>query len=747
MNFLAKLTGVEGLIFKGITLQFMLAGLLVLAGLLTLAWAIQLGIAKRWAKYVALTLRFGSFGLILFILMEPVIREQKPIPRESYLVHLYDISGSMGIEDYDKLSRLEALQQKAMLPAEARQRMDDQFRTLDYTFDEKLTVCKRGESLKSEKKGTDLAAALKSLELQMSGLPIAGVVVYSDGNATVNNNRKAILDAAAQLQAPIYTVGTAPLEPGPDFWIEKLIYPDEVAASVATKITALVGSRGMNGRSVEAILNDGKKDLERVTLYPSRDDQTMRAEFTIRPDAPGVCHYVVKLSPNGVESYPWNNEQDLFLQVRKEKRRILYVEGSPRYEYRFLRAAFERDERFQVTSMIYLNNQDQLYRQGLTDKTELQQGFPEKEEDLFAYDVVVIGDIPASRFSEKQLTTLKEFVRKRGGGLLFLAGDNSFSLNGYSRTALAEVLPFEIEAAPKLTQPYRVRPTVEGIQRGMFGPYDQAHGAETPWSILPALSGLYPLGGLKPGAVSLCEIDMGADAQNPPVVAYQRYGRGTSLICGISATWPWKFQTPSDNPSYPAFWKEMALVLLEQAEGQIRIKTVPNVAGQGSEISIQGSVLNKEFKPDPSAKVKLKVMSPDGKTIELSPKGAIDGNLTFKEAFKPSAVGAYRVVASTEGETPDKPIERETMFVIQAESPELREVTLNEPLLREMAVMSGGSYVHLSKFEKLPEQIKPRKGTMLQVRERTLWDQSWVLMALLGLLLAEWMVRRIGNMA
>ncbi len=92
-------------------------------------------------------------------------------------------------------------------------------------------------------------------------------------------------------------------------------------------------------------------------------------------------------------------------------------------------------------------------------------------------------------------------------------------------------------------------------------------------------------------------------------------------------------------------------------------------------------------------------------------------------------------------------MEKEVMFIVQADSPELKEVDLNERLMKQIAEASGGGYVHLSEFNTLPSQIKPMKGSVTKTREKPLWDRTSLLAAVLTLLAVEWLTRRLINFA
>ena len=143
----------------------------------------------------------------------------------------------------------------------------------------------------------------------------------------------------------------------------------------------------------------------------------------------------------------------------------------------------------------------------------------------------------------------------------------------------------------------RVRPTAAGRERHLFGVAEDGKSDSGAWVRLPAVDGLYALGGLKPGATVLCETDAGAGAQAQPVIAWQHYGHGTALACGDSSSWQWKFQMPSDDATYQAFWKEMALILIEHQGALVQAECKPAVVNSGSPARLEASARNRDWKP------------------------------------------------------------------------------------------------------------------------------------------------------
>jgi len=743
------------LAFKSARPWLALAALAVLLLTMALAWRLQVGPPRRRAWLMAAALRLLAAGLLLLALLEPVVARRELIPGRSFLVHLYDTSASMGIEDERGEARLETTARAAASPA--RHRLDQLFQPIEFAFAETLRPHPSGAPLAPAGGATKLADALGALQAKTAGLPVAGVILYSDGGAADAEESRNAAAAAARLHLPIYPIGCAPSRPGPDLWIEALEHPDEVFTRTQIKIGVTVQARGLKGRPIEILLSDETREIERRKFVVAQDEQTLRAEMTIAPAAAGFHHYrVTATAPGAPDSYPWNNSEDFLVRVRKSRHAILYVEARPRFEYRFVQAAFADDDRFRLVSLVGLDRQGHFYRQGVNVSTELQGGFPKSEDELASFEAVVLGDVAAASFTPRQLELLRAYVERRGGGLILLAGDDSFAARGFGPSPLADLLPVRLAEVRRLTQPGRVAPTAAGIQRAIFGPGDAAgdpaRAANPPWAALPPTPGLFTLGALKPGAEALAVAEQGRGARNPAVIAWQRAGQGVVLVCGISATWLWKMQSPADSPTHAAFWKQLLLLALRQDEARLEVGAVPPVALPGESVTIQGTLPGETGPAPPASSFRLRLEAPGGKTIDVIPESDPQRRFAFRATLKAGPPGVYKLAVSlarTVGQVPKgEPLSGETMFLVRAGSPELlRSTSLNEGLLRAIAQASGGRYLHHTQFDRLPGLIETHAEARLGVQEQSLWDHPALYGLILVLLLAAWLAGRWGKLA
>ncbi len=128
------------------------------------------------------------------------------------------------------------------------------------------------------------------------------------------------------------------------------------------------------------------------------------------------------------------------MNVDARKPRILYMEGEPRWEFKFLRRAVEDDRTIDLVTILR-TTQNKIYRQGIANPDELKDGFPTKVEELFAFDGMIIGSVDAPYLTPGQQTLLKDFVDRRGGGILFLGGKDALSDGGWKQSADVDLLP------------------------------------------------------------------------------------------------------------------------------------------------------------------------------------------------------------------------------------------------------------------------------------------------------------------
>src|SRR5207302_11166322 len=236
---------------------------------------------------------------------------------------------------------------------------------------------------------------------------------------------------------------------------------------------------------------------QEVTLPPEGESATVKVRFTA--NEAGARVFKFRVPTQAGEQVTQNNARDALIQMNDRREKILYFEGEPRYEMKFVRRGVEDDKNIQVTILLR-TAENKYWRGDVSNPDELVSGFPKTREELFSYRAIILGSVEAASFSPEQLRMIADFVSKRGGGLLMLGGRRSFAEGGWGGTPVGEVLPVIIEnSSAKYFSEVQAKPT----RAGATFPVTQIAGDEkassAKWSDMPAVTTVNAIRLAKPG--------------------------------------------------------------------------------------------------------------------------------------------------------------------------------------------------------------------------------------------------------
>jgi uncharacterized membrane protein len=431
--------------------------------------------------------------------------------------------------------------------------------------------------------------------------------------------------------------------------------------------------------------------------------------------------------------------------VDGRRRSVLYVEGEPRWEYKFIRRALEGDAAVRLASAVRATP-NRYYRQGLTSGTELEKGFPLTEEELYGYDAVILGSLEAAELSRDQHEWLKDFVDRRGGSLLMLAGRDGLSDGGWSRVQIAPLLPAKLPGDAQRSYGRvvtRARLTDYG-REAIVGRLDADPAAnEKAWQELPELADYQYMGDLRPAAVVLLEAvsGVGERTQAEPLLATQRYGRGTTWLLASATTWRWQMQMPLEDQKHETFWRQLVYALAGPSPSRVSLSPSRAVYEDDAAVTLEAEVLGKDFRPLENATLDITAVAEDGTLVpaRLEPSGLADGRHTV--ALDARAPGLYRVeLAARLGEetvgTAVSHLRRADGVLEQFSSWQHR------PMLERIARDTGAQYWRLDDLAGLPEAIRYSRAGVVERQTLDLWNMPLALLLLVLLKAGEWLLRR-----
>ena len=563
---------------RGWPLLWLWTALAVACGLLsfTLWRQRHLGV---WRLAVLGVLQLAFVAVLLLALWRPVLRVQHIRDQGNVVALLVDASPSMAGAAPSRREQAMTALETTVLPALQRQAGLRRYEFTDHARAAEAAAASASQPV------THIGTALREVLQSAGSVPLAAVVLVSDGAENGDTLDEEGLRAIAAAGIPVHTIGVGPLTATDDLELAQVSVDEE--AAVGDTLRAQVSVAHQAQRSARLRVYDGGqlRAAVDVALRPGAGLTTTTVDVPLT--TPGLHDLRFELDALPGEHSVANNARSAVVDVAARRRSVLYVEGEPRWEYKFIRRAMEGDAGLRLVSMVKATP-NRWYRQGVGSPQELVDGFPADAASLFAYDAVVIGSLDAATLNDTQHAALHDFVDRRGGGLLMLAARDGLADGGWGRVPVAQVLPatLAVSAPPTFAaRTARARPTVYGLESPLLQLGTTP--AETParWAGLPLLTDLQSLGTVRPGATVLLEAVSNSVAQ--PLLATQRYGRGSSWLLGTASTWHWQMRLPHDDGRHALFWRQLLHGLAAGAPQQVSLRLPQRVFDDQSSVPVE----------------------------------------------------------------------------------------------------------------------------------------------------------------
>jgi uncharacterized membrane protein len=594
---------------------------------------------------------------------------------------------------------------------------------------------------------TDVAQGLARVLADSKNVPLSGIVLLSDGADTSYREKGRVMAELQRSGVPVHTIGIGPSELEGDVELVQIRAPRELLPDTAAVARVTLRHSGYGGSKGRLEIREAGTLVDSTEVTFPRDSDTTYAEVRLYPESEGIKIYDFRLIPLPGEQLGENNSRSTLVFVKDRRPRILYVEGQPRWEFKFLRRALSDDRHIRLETLLR-TALNKFYRQGIEEETVLAGGFPSNREELFEYEGILIGNVESAFFSYSQLELLRDFVGQRGGGLLMLGGNSTLSSGGYQNTPLEEMLPVSLKESGN------------GYQRGLAKAVLTPHGAHHPalelvrsgegnsqlWQGFPDLIDRNKVGGLKHGATVLIRFRLEEDSQwnGEPLLISQRYGSGLAAAFLTGSSWRWQMLRDHEDESHQTFWRQIMRWLVLSAQGPVTVETEREVYSQGEPVSIRANVRDRAYARINNAQVEAVITSPQGEKIEVPLRWNAREDGVYVSEWYPQTEGVYQIeLSATSVSEPERSLGRaRTYFVTSTGGREYFDSTLKADFLARISEETGGRYYSVDNAEHLPTEIRyvDSKASVIEVLD--LWDMPVNLFLLLSILSTEWILRR-----
>jgi hypothetical protein len=734
-----------------------------------------------WRQRLLAGLRLTLLGLILLLLLRPVLALDLEEHIRRTVLLLVDSTMSMNIRDQrlDDIDRKRALigigtindlsQLSPAPPADAKpisraelvkavlqnpnlrllEALKRDFNIETCLFGQKVAPVDGPGWLVDYNPASDTTAigdAVRAMLEQKRGQPVAGIVLMTDGGNNTGSPPSEAAEAAGRDGVPIFPYGVGITSPR-DIIVSHLSAPEIAFAKDEISVTVQVRGQGLSGQAGRLSLKLGDDEVASRDITFTGADEIVSLSFT--PQTKGDFDLTAGIPPRDDEASRDNNSAHQHLRVIDDKIKVLYVEQSPRWEFRFLQQVLLRDRRIQPSFVLVDGDPSIAEGEG----TPYLPKFPEEKEKLFKYDMIIVGDVNPKVFNADQLGAIGEFVSKFGGACMFIAG-RQFMPDAYRGSAVEKMLPIEL-------QPFQdsggesdraihlaLTPLGQSSEMLRLAPDEQENARL--WAALPPVYWDCRVARPKPAARVLIEDPDPSRAShfgNMPVLATQQYGVGQVFYLGTDDLWRWR--RGEGVNSYPLLWGQMvqgaALAHLLGTSKKTQLSVDKEEHNVGDPVTIFARLYNDSFQPISDSQVQAAYTvratgsSATGEKTELILRAVPDQPGMYRGDFVALNAGRYQVA------TVNDPA---TVVEFNAAAPqfELGETAMNEALLRQMASMSGGRFFREEDLSELPKALNAKPETLHTARDVELWSSPFYFLLICIVAATEWLLRKRWNL-
>ena len=708
----------------------------------------------RRTQAALVALRLAVLAALVFCLARPLLVLRAAVPQQNFLGVLLDDSRSMQIDDLDGAARSAFVAREFGEDGALHRALAEKFVLRYFRFAASADRVASASELDYSGNATKLASALDRARDELGGLPLAGLVVASDGADTSN---AALDDTLASLKArsiPVFTVGVGRPRFTRDIEVTRVETPRSALQGTSLVVNVVISQTGFAGQSVPLNVEDNGRIVTTETVTLPRDGESATVPIRFTAGEPGPRTFQFRVPAQTGEQLAENNVRDAMIEVADRSDKILYYEGEPRFTNKFIRMALEDDKNIQLVRLLR-TAENKYWRGGVDTPDELATGFPNTREELFGYRAIILGSVEAGAFTPEQQRMLADFVSRRGGGLMMLGGRRSFAEGGWAGTPVAEALPIDFDDPPGRPDDYLnrmvIRPTRAGELSQILQLADTEEASAERWRTLPTLSSVNRVGEARPGAtVLLTGTNERGDEQ--VVLASQRYGRGHTMAFTIQDTTAWQMDAtiPLEDMTNETLWRRLARWLVDGVPGAVAITTREDRVDPGEPLTLTADVMDGEYLGVNDGQVVAHLTSPSGRAMDVPMEWTVENDGEYRATYVPDEEGAWtvRIEAARTVGTTSQVLGADTVHVRVSEgNSEFFGAGLREPLLRRIADDTGGEYYAAADAAALPEAINYSGQGVTVVEEHDLWDMPAILLVLLGAIAGEWALRRQRGLA
>ncbi len=728
------------------------------------------GAAPTWYKMMLASLRIALILVAMFLLSEAVLSvERTGLP--TFVVMIDDSASGQVVDQYaDPKVQTRAAELAKIADRNEANRLavglgwllrDDAKFVRELMTQQKVKFYRVSDSavpVAEINQPTDLDAALRALRklepsgeqsrlgdgvqtvlTELRGVPPTAILLLSDGRTTDGLRLSEASEIANKEGVPLYTIGLGDVRPARDLELTDLRVDEVVYVQDIVRFDARLLARGfvepvdneatsgtpkrpvaapqvaihLKRRRADSKDTKALENLQTIRVPIPPDGRPQPVEISHKPEEPGQFVYVLEVEPQPRELQLENNRIERTIDVRKDQIKVLIVEGEPRWEFRYLKTYLERDSSVEMHYVLQSSDENASTQ----DRSALAVLPPKDgEKGLFSYDVVILGDVDPAYLNNAQLTDLAEFVTKKGGGLLLIAGE-LFNPLAFKGKPLEPLLPILLNEARNPTatggavDSFHPTLTAEGRGHPIFRLGDDEASSLEIWNNLPMSDWYFEAPRKQPAAVVLAEHPgkIGPEGRLP-ILIYQFSGAGKVMFSAIDDTWRWRLRV--GDRFFGRYWVQTIRFLARSkllGQKQAEVVTDRRRYHRGQPVQIQVRFPNPGLSQNlREVNVQVLAEGQGPRRLALRPSPGSRVRDLFEGSLPPLVEGRYKVELlpppALSGTLPS------TTFQVDPPAGEFVRVSMDTEDLASAARLTGGQFFRWDQETKHVEAGRARSN-------------------------------------
>ncbi len=662
----------------------------------------KLNLSGKYGKPAIVALmafRFLSLFFISFLLLGPLLKMITRKVEKPFIILAVDNSESV-------LANKDSAFYKKEFPLQIekiKEELKEDYQIKTYTFGKEVNA---SSTINFKEKQTDISKVFDEINNTYSNQNLGAIILASDG---IYNEGSNPIYSSKELKVPVFSIALGDTNQHKDLLIKNVKHNQLVYQGNMFPLQIDINAFGCAAQnSTLTIQHHGVTVFTKsISIGTSNFFTSIPVELDAKES--GMQHYIITLSKLNAEVSYVNNRTDIFINVINGKQKILLLALAPHPDISAYKQAIESNENNQVV----LKYIDDFIPQNIGE-----------------YNLAILHQLPGTggqgssvikQFKDKKIPLLY-ILGAQTGINIFNTIENTLNISGNRSTMNDALLSVNNEFSLFVLNEEELN-TIK-----KFPPLQSPYGNYI----------------VKGESSVLFKQQIGYVKTDFPLILFSKNTETkTGFICG-EGFWKWRLydaQLSKQSISQGLIGKMVQYLAAKDDKSLFRMSNTKKRFNENESVQFDVEAYNQSYELINEPEVQMMIKNAQGKTFNYT-FSRTEKAYTLNAGLMP--VGNYLYEAAV---TIGNKTERlKGSFTIMPLQVEFLQTVANHQLLNQLSVQSSGQLFYPTQTEKLIKAVKENatiKPVIYTQEEVKSWiNLKWIFFLILGLLSAEWFIRK-----